>query len=137
MSWPTVLAQPDPEPLAARMRHLCTSVTPGMNANDCVVGQTMFGCDCQGEQIGVAWDWIALKESVLVITDPMTILSNLQFVDAEGSPQPERCRILHLNDLVANMPWQPAVKAAAMLRAESRRCGDDSKREANRWLRRY
>lgn len=119
--WPTVLAQPgDPEQLALRMRHMCTSVTPSSGANDCIVGQTMFGCGFDGEQIGIAWDWIVLHGSVLAMTDPMTILSNLHFVDADGRPQAERCRILHLNDLVANMPWQPAVKAAAMLGDESR-----------------
>ena len=77
-------------------------------------GQVVWACDTTHGPAGLAWDWLALRPRVLAMADPMNIVSNLSFVDAEGRPLSDAQRVIELNNLIARLPWQARiVKATA------------------------
>lgn len=59
--------------------------------------------------VGIAWDWREVLRDVVVMADPMSILSNVKFVDEEGEEFDDADRLLQLNTAVYNIPWQNAV----------------------------
>lgn len=82
-------------------------------------GQVMWACDTAQGPVGLAWDWFALRPTVLAMADPMGVLSNLQFVDAHGQPLPEGRRIVELNNVIASLSWQAPIVHALVARAEA------------------
>lgn len=69
----------------------------------------MWACDTPQGPAGLAWDWFAMRARVPVMADPMGIVSNISFVDAEGVPLAESRRIVELNNIVASLKWQAPV----------------------------
>lgn len=73
-------------------------------------GQTLWA-DPDGEHAaGVAWDWIELRQGVYALADPLGLVSNLQFVDANGSALTPWETTRRLNELVRSLPWQAEVR---------------------------
>ncbi len=72
-------------------------------------GQVMWACDTPEGPAGLAWDWFALRARVPVMADPMGIVSNVGFVDADGVPLSEARRIVELNNIVAALSWQAPI----------------------------
>lgn len=90
-----------------------TRPTPGAR------GQAMWAYFTPQGPAGLAWDWFALRARVPVMSDPMGIVSNIAFVDADGAPLAESSRIVELNNIVAALSWQAEiVRAQAQARAD-------------------
>lgn len=58
----------------------------------------------------VYWDWCLTAESVLVLSNPLGISSNLRFRDGDAVVSPDRHRLI-LMELVNSTCWQPQVMA--------------------------
>ena len=112
IAWPRV-----PSPIrqwsrtVRRLRPLGTSVNedgPGGLRH----GQLLWGIEADGAMLGIAWDWREVMPDVVVIGDPMSILTNVSFVDEEGAPVNDAVRLLYLNTAVYQLPWQRGVRQA-------------------------
>ena len=66
----------------------------------------MWAYELDGARAGLAWDWFELRPRVVALADPMNVLSNLEFVDAEGRPLSRGQRLVELNNIIASLPWQ-------------------------------
>lgn len=76
------------------------------------MGQTLWlGEDDQGKA-GVAWDWISLPAGVVAMVDPMSLVTNLQFLSADGEVLAPLESVRQLNEIVHTLPWQTEVKRA-------------------------
>jgi len=53
-----------------------------------------------------------MKTNVVAMSDPMTVLSNIVFLDDKGEPVDEFKRILYLNNAIFVLPWQAQVCAS-------------------------
>lgn len=73
-------------------------------------GQVLWSCETGHGPAGLAWDWVELRPGVVAMADPMCVLSNLQFIDAQGQRLPAPTRLLELNNLIASLPWQRAFE---------------------------
>lgn len=75
-------------------------------------GQAVWGSLQADAPVGIAWDWAEVAPDVVVLADPMMIMSNLQLIDDDGQPLTPDERILALNAAIHGLPWQRSVVAA-------------------------
>ena len=69
-------------------------------------GQVLWGVDCEGQMVGMAWDWRELRTDVIAMADPMMVLSNLRLVDEAGIEVTESHRMICLNSAIYRLGWQ-------------------------------
>ncbi len=111
ISWPKIwLPAEEHRSLSAQIQHLSTSVNADKGEEGCVCGQVLFGLQSSKEMIGVAWDWVAIGGRILAISDPMSIVSNVYFVAANGDTLQESARLVQLNNVINSLPWQRPVR---------------------------
>jgi hypothetical protein len=114
-AWPPVLWQADRH-VPLHFVHRDTRVsTPGDTAaspgTTGAAGQTVWvGPLGDGEQAGVAWDWVQLSPGVLAIADPMAVVTNLRLLGPDGEVLTAWQAARHLNAMVHGLPWQGEVE---------------------------
>jgi hypothetical protein len=59
---------------------------------------------------GLAWDWVEIAQGVIAMSDPMSLITNLQLVTADGEVLPAMTAALHFNQFVRRLPWQQEVQ---------------------------
>lgn len=110
-AWPPLLWQAGRGP-QCRWRHLSTRVTlPGDDRSRCA-GQTVWGGVSDAGQAGVAWDWVQIADEVVAMADPMSVVTNLRLVGAEGQVLTALESARFLNEIVHALPWQTEVQRA-------------------------
>ncbi|MBL8286640.1 MAG: hypothetical protein JNL85_01530 [Rubrivivax sp.] len=70
-------------------------------------GQSLWAAAHRGEPLGLAWDWAEVCDSVVALSDPMKVLSNVRLLGDDGLPLGEAEHIVHLNSAVHELDWQP------------------------------
>lgn len=110
-SWPPVLWQAG-ESRDWHFVHLGTRVLNHGDARHPSSGQTVWGNASTQPAAGLAWDWIELPQGVLALADPMGMVSNVQFIDADGCVLPSMQCAMQLNGIVHALPWQDEVHRA-------------------------
>jgi hypothetical protein len=98
---------------AAAPLHLVHQGTHVLTAGDSArqpCGQTLWAEAAGNRTAGVAWDWVELREGVYALADPLGLVSNLQFVDADGDVLGPYETARRLNELVRELPWQAEVR---------------------------
>lgn len=110
LTWePVALTVDTLQRMSRRLRHLATSPqlpSPGAGLRQ---GQVLWGAKLGGRRIGVAWDWAEMREGVVVLSDPMSIISNVRLLDAHGQAVPAHEGVLHLNSVVHGLDWHADV----------------------------
>jgi hypothetical protein len=107
ITWAPVRATlPEWQAALARMRPMGASAPDGALAPGQRHGQLLWGTECGGQPLGLAWDWAEVRADVPALSDPMGVLSNVQLLDEEGDCLNEGLRILHLNSAVHGLGWQ-------------------------------
>jgi hypothetical protein len=72
------------------------------------------------QAVGLAWDWVEVKDGVLAIADPNGICSNLRLLKDEDHFESEAATCLSLYRLVHRLQWQaPAVATVRANQAEN------------------
>jgi hypothetical protein len=74
------------------------------------MGQTLWTGNADDGAAGVAWDWIRLPEGVVAMADPLSLVTNLQFVGPAGEVLAPLQSVLQLNEIVHTLPWQDEVQ---------------------------
>jgi hypothetical protein len=110
-AWPPVLWQASGEsPL--HFHHLSTRVTLSGEAGARTAGQTIWGGSADEGEAGVAWDWIQIARGVVAMADPMSVVTNLRLVGAQGEVLTAHQSACYLNEIVHALPWQHEVQRA-------------------------
>lgn len=84
------------------------------------VGATVWVLREPDTLAAIAWEWAELREGVVVLSDPNSLVSNIHFV---GPPMglvqvdPIGRKRLVLNTIVHGLPWQSAVLSELKARA--------------------
>lgn len=108
-AWPTVLS-PQADLFCASFRHLGTKVLdphakPGYRA-----GQTLW-VSRSGPRVAIAWDWSEVEPLVVVVSDPMAILTNACLKDGICDPiEDDAETVVAVNSVVHRLPWQRVVR---------------------------
>ncbi len=76
------------------------------------MGQTLWTGESDSGAAGVAWDWIRLPAGVVAMVDPLSLVTNLQFVGSAGEVLAPLESVRQLNEIVHNLPWQNEVQRA-------------------------
>lgn len=115
-AWPPLLWQAR-EPAPVRFQHLDTRVTAAAEAAGPASGQTVWTASAAAGDAGMAWDWIQIARGIVAIADPMSVVTNLQFIGDEGEVLTAQQAARLLNELVRALPWQREVQRALSERA--------------------
>ncbi|MEP6503070.1 MAG: hypothetical protein ABJD97_07065, partial [Betaproteobacteria bacterium] len=108
-SWPPVFWQAN---LRRRPHfvHLSTRVTNAGRQRMPCSGTTVWGGFSDDGDAGLAWDWVEIAQGVIAMSDPMSLVTNLQLVTADGDVLPAMAAALHFNQFVRRLPWQQEVQ---------------------------
>lgn len=93
-----------------RWRHVRTIVLE-CGDGEPAQGESIWAYDADGEPAAVAWEWIEWHPGVVLLKDPMSIVSNLAWNCGDDDP-PAMSRILALNRIPHALPWQDEVLRA-------------------------
>lgn len=121
-AWPHVVWSPktvQPQ----RFTHLSTQVLPVEQSSLPRRGQTIWWANIEHGDGAIAWDWIEVRNGLITMLDPMTVISNIDIdLDNDGEPPIEVTnggltdhRMIMLNAWVHEIEWQPVVRAALKL----------------------
>lgn len=94
-----------------RLRPLGASIRAYDSSSGLSSGHVVWGTGEEVGRIGIAWDWEELVDGVVVLSDPMSILTNFDFVDDHGNPISCATQILHLNTTIYALGWQSVICA--------------------------
>lgn len=91
------------------LRHLGTSVERDDSRDGLRYGQIVWGGEKKGAMFGMAWDWREIMEDVVVMSDPMTVLTNVSLVDEAGVSISASKKVIFMNTAIYALPWQEVV----------------------------
>ncbi len=98
---------------SARLRHVGTTISdhPARGVRSC--GQVLWTTAVNNSEVGLAWSWSCLHGEVVVMTDPMAVVTNLALVDDHsGEPLSVTQVMRSLNSVIYGLPWQETVRSA-------------------------
>ena len=72
-------------------------------------GNTLWARDQDGQRIGLAWEWFEMERNVFIMSDPMSILSNVCLVGVEDQRNDFK-RTIQLNNMIYRLPWQERLR---------------------------
>jgi hypothetical protein len=75
-----------------------------------LLGNVLWVSDEAPRRVGLAWEWCESAPNVFVMSDPMTVLSNVKLTDDDGEAS-EFKRVLYLNNAIYKFPWQKHVRS--------------------------
>jgi hypothetical protein len=110
-AWPTLLWQAESGSFV-KFEHLGTRVSCPPGGAEPPAGQTVWAAHAANGEAGMAWDWIQIARGVVAMADPMSLVTNLRLVGAEGSVLTAQQSAVVLNELVRALPWQSEVQRA-------------------------
>ncbi len=89
-----------------RLKPLSASINIDSAGGGIRHGQVLWAGDCDGELVGMAWDWRELRKDVIAMADPMMVLSNLRLLDEAGVEVSDSHRMICLNSAIYRLHWQ-------------------------------
>lgn len=110
-AWPALLWQAT-QAKELRLFHLGTRLLSGPDEHSYGSGQTVWGASSVEGDAGLAWDWVQLMPGVVVLADPMSLVTNVRLLGSEGEVLTAWEAARHLNDIVHALPWQTEVQRA-------------------------
>jgi hypothetical protein len=93
-----------------QLRHLGTRVTNPGDQTSRTAGQTIWASTTGSAQVGMAWDWIHLSRGIVAMADPLSVVTNLRVVNADGDGLPMLETLRYLNEVVHTLNWQDEVE---------------------------
>jgi hypothetical protein len=107
-AWPPLLWQVE-QLRRLQLRHLGTRVTNPGDQTSRTAGQTIWASNGAGH-VGMAWDWIHLSRGIVAMADPLSVVTNLRLVNADGDGLPMLETLRYLNEVVHTLDWQDEVE---------------------------
>jgi hypothetical protein len=114
-AWPPLLWQVD-QLRRLQLRHLGTRVTNPGDQTTRTAGQTIWASSAaSGSQAGMAWDWIHLSRGIVAMADPLSVVTNLRLVNADGDGLTMLETLRYLNEVVHTLNWQDEVEQVMLI----------------------
>jgi len=88
-----------------------------MSGDGPLAGQTLWGAHSADGEAGLAWDWMQIARGVVVIADPMSVITNVRLIGDQGEVLTATEAARFLNELVRTLPWQQEVQRVLRARA--------------------
>lgn len=63
----------------------------------------------------MAWDWVQLSRGIVTMADPLSVITNISLIDADGDILPALESLRHLNEVVHATPWQDEVERVLLV----------------------
>jgi hypothetical protein len=101
-----------------QLRHLGTRVTNPGDQISRTAGQTIWASNVGG-QVGMAWDWIHLSRGIVAMADPLSVVTNLRLINADGDGLPMLETLRYLNEVVHTLDWQDEVEQVMVLNEQA------------------
>lgn len=101
---------PQAEPLPP-FKHMGTQIRDDGSNTGLRAGDTVWVCQDGQWQVGLAWEWVEVKPGVVMLADPNSIITNLQFVDDHQQFVYGLTKTVAVNRLVHALAWQRSVCA--------------------------
>jgi hypothetical protein len=98
-----------------QLRHLGTRVTNPGDQTTRTAGQTIWASAASGSQAGMAWDWIHLSRGIVAMADPLSVVTNLRLVNADGDGLTMLETLRYLNEVVHTLNWQDEVEQVMLI----------------------
>lgn len=114
-AWPPLLWQAE-DCSPAEFHHLGTRVMMVSAGGGRMAGQTVWAGNVAGGDAGMAWDWVEIASGIVAMADPMSVITNLRIVGAEGEVLTAIEAARFLNGIVHALPWQDEVERALQTR---------------------
>ena len=92
-------------------KHVGTQVRDDGSGSGFRAGDTVWMATDPQWRAGLAWEWVEVKPGIVMLADPNSIITNLQFVDAEEQHVYGLQKTVAINRLVHGLPWQQSVCA--------------------------
>jgi hypothetical protein len=96
----------DWEALVGKLQHTSASYYFDEREPAAAKGQVLWSTDTGDTPVGLAWDWAEVRDRLLVLADPMAVVSNIALVDEDGTAIDPREQLVRLNDMIHSLPWQ-------------------------------
>jgi len=100
---------------ARRLRHQITLPDEGHSACDADSGVTVWASEIGLQRAVITWRWIR-SQNIVMLEDPLSISTNVRFMSDAGMPLSDSRRVLMLNEIVHDLPWQTLVNAPSRIR---------------------
>ncbi len=104
----------------AGWHHFATSCDPFDPVQGYRVGATVWVWRVPDARAAIAWEWAELREGVVALSDPNSLVSNIHIVGAPTGLErvdPIGRKRLVLNTIVHGLPWQSTVLSELKARA--------------------
>ncbi len=88
-----------------------TQIRDDGSATGLRAGDTVWVAEGENADVGLAWEWIEVQPGIVMLADPNSIITNLQFVDSFSAPVSGLARTIAVNRIVHALPWQLPVCA--------------------------
>ncbi len=92
-----------------RFKHVGTQMRDDGSSSGFRAGDTVWMAQEEQWRAGLAWEWLEVKPGVVMLADPNSIITNLQFVDSDQKPVYGLAKTVAINRLVHALAWQHAV----------------------------
>ena len=99
-------------------KHVGTQVRDDGSATGLRAGDTVWMSLDEQWQVGLAWEWVEIKPGMVMLADPNSIITNLQFVDEHQKSVYGLAKTVAVNRLVHALAWQSSVCALLQPAAE-------------------
>jgi hypothetical protein len=123
-SWTTVeWYLPETDATCARFRHVSTQLRDDGSGSGYRAGDTVWvsepdedgdehpdGLETLSGRAGLAWEWVEVRPGVVMLADPNSVITNLQFVDKAQKKVTGLNKIVSANRLVHGLHWQDQVR---------------------------
>lgn len=110
-AWPPLLWQAE-NAAPPQFSHVSTQVFDARDDQSPRSGQTVWAGPVADGEAGVAWDWVELPRGAVAMSDPMSVVTNLQLVGPQGEVLTAWEAARHLSQMVYGLPWQGEVERA-------------------------
>lgn len=111
-SWPVCQwYMPDEQAQLPAFWHLNTRVREDLDEVGRRIGDTVWMAEIEGRDIAAAWEWTELAPGVVLLSDPNSLSSNLEFITEDRVPVEPMHAVVALNRITHSLPWQETVCA--------------------------
>lgn len=114
-TWTPICISPSVVDEAAARYRLLAVEADADPAGGLLRGHVVYGAAADSGCAAVAWEWAEMKPRVIAMSDPMTIISNIQLQQDQGDVDDD-ARLLFLHGLIGRVDWQAEVRDVLALR---------------------
>ena len=122
VSWPRVAVPPTTWKTFSRFELLGWNSQTDQEGR--CIGSTLWAAKEVEGYVGLAWDWWEMRPNVIVMSDPMNVLSNVVFEGLEQRKNDFK-RMVYLNNAIYHLPWQRQLRALVRPRVRQVSLGEE------------